>query len=65
MKTKELRELTDAELAQRGRDAEKELFNLRLQQATARVEKPSRFRELRREIARIRTLQGERRRVTP
>ncbi len=63
MKSKDLRELTDEELAQRGADAEKELFALRLQQATAKVEKPSRIRELRRDIARVRTLQGERRRA--
>jgi len=62
MKARDLRELTDEELAQRGRDAEKELFALRLQQATAQVEKPSRIRELRRDIARIRTLSSERRR---
>lgn len=63
MKPKDLRELTDEELAQRGVDAEKELFALRLQQATAKIEKPSRIRELRRDIARVRTLQGERRRA--
>lgn len=62
MKARELRELTEEELAQRGRDAEKELFALRMQQATAQLEKPSRIRELRRDLARIRTLTGERRR---
>lgn len=62
MKARELRELTDDELAQRGQDAEKELFALRVQQATARLEKPSRIRELRREIARVRTVAAERRR---
>ena len=63
MKARELRELTDEELVQRGRDAEKELFGLRMQQATAQIEKPSRIRELRRDIARIQTLAAERRRV--
>ena len=62
MKARELRELTEEELAQRGRDPEKELFALRMQQATAQLEKPSRIRELRRDLARIRTLTGERRR---
>ncbi len=62
MKAGELRELTDEELLQKERDAEKELFALRMQQAAAQIEKPSRIRELRREIARIRTLRAERRR---
>lgn len=62
MKARELRELTDDELAQRARDAEKELFALRVRQAAARLEKPSRIRELRRDIARAHTVAAERRR---
>ncbi len=62
MKARELRELTDDELAQRARDAEKELFALRVRQAAARLEKPSRIRELRRDIARVHTVAAERRR---
>ncbi len=45
MKATELRELTDEELGQRYREAEKELFNLRMQQATGQLEKPSRLRD--------------------
>jgi large subunit ribosomal protein L29 len=63
MKASALRELTEEELQQKERDAQKELFALRLQQATAQIEKPSRLRELRREVARIRTLLAERRRT--
>ncbi len=62
MKARELREMTDEELLQKRRDAEKELFALRMQQATAQLEKPSRLRELRRERARILTIEAERRR---
>jgi len=38
----------------------KEAFNLRFQAATNQLEKPSRVREVRRDIARIKTLQGQR-----
>jgi len=56
MKASELRELTDDELGQRYQETEQELFNLRMQQAMAQIEKPSRIRELRRDIARMQTL---------
>lgn len=46
------KELTAAELAAKCRELRQELFNLRLQQATARLEKPHRIREIRREVAR-------------
>jgi len=55
MKFAELKDLTVAELAVKGRDLRQELFNLRLQQATAQLEKPSRMRLLRKDIARIET----------
>jgi large subunit ribosomal protein L29 len=46
------KDLTAAELAAKCRELRQELFNLRLQQATARLEKPHRMREIRREVAR-------------
>ena len=46
------KDLTAAELAAKCRDLRQELFNLRLQQATARLEKPHRIRDIRREVAR-------------
>lgn len=55
MKFPELKDLTMAELAVKGRDLRQELFNLRLQKATAQLEKPSRLRLLRKDIARIET----------
>ena len=55
MKFAELKDLTIAELTAKGRDLRQELFNLRLQKATSQLEKPSRLRTLRRDIARIET----------
>ncbi len=60
MKISELRDLTEAELAQAKDEAGKELFNLRLQQSLGQLEKPTRIRELRRQIARINTVGSQR-----
>ncbi len=63
MKTKEWNEIrvgADAELSAKARELREELFNLRRQQATARLERPSRLREVRRDIARIETVLRER-----
>jgi len=58
----ELKDLTLIELTARGRDLRQELFNLRLQQASAQLEKPARLRLLRRDVARIETRISELRR---
>lgn len=55
MKMIELKDLTMVELAAKGRDLRQEIFNLRLQKASAQLEKPARLRTLRRDIARIET----------
>jgi large subunit ribosomal protein L29 len=55
MKTLDLKDMTLVELSAKGRDLRQEMFNLRLQQATAQLEKPARLRTLRRDIARIET----------
>jgi large subunit ribosomal protein L29 len=55
MKMSEMKDLTLVELAAKGRDLRQEVFNLRLQQASAQLEKPGRLRTLRRDIARIET----------
>jgi len=52
---KEIQEKTLEELRAEGRNLRQEIFNLRLQQASAQLEKPSRLRILRRDIARIET----------
>lgn len=55
LKMSDLRDLSLAELSAKNRDARQELFNLRLQKASSQLEKPSRLRDLRRDIARIET----------
>ncbi len=55
MKFLELKDSTLTELTAKGRELRQELFNLRLQQASAQLEKPARLRQLRRDIARIET----------
>ena len=55
MKMSELKDLTLIELSAKGRELRQELFNLRLQQASAQLEKPARLRTLRRDVARIET----------
>ena len=52
---KEIQEKTFEELLADGRNLRQEVFNLRLQQASAQLEKPARLRVLRRDIARIET----------
>ena len=54
-KLKEMQEKTLPELLADGRNLRQEMFNLRLQQASAQLEKPGRLRTLRRDIARIET----------
>lgn len=55
MKFAELKDMTLVELAAESRKLEHEMFNLRLQQAGAQLEKPARLRLLRKDIARIET----------
>jgi len=55
MKMSEIKDLTLVELSAKGRDLRQEMFNLRLQQASAQLEKPARLRTLRKDIARLET----------
>ena len=55
MKFSELKDMTLVELSAKGRDLRHEMFNLRLQQASAQLEKSARLRVLRRDIARLET----------
>ena len=59
-KISDLKANTDDQLTQQLADLKREQFNLRFQAATNQIEKPSRIREVRRSIAQIKTLQGER-----
>lgn len=56
MKIKELRDKSNEELAHELRELTAELFNLRSRKATGQLDKPHRFREVRKTIARIKTI---------
>ena len=57
LKAKDLQEQSDAELTRRLAELREELFNLRFQHATGRLDNPIRLRDVRRDIARVLTLQ--------
>lgn len=59
MKPSELREKTSSELTQKLHSLKEELFNLRYQAKTGRLEKPSLIRNIKRDIARINTITKE------
>ncbi len=60
MKIKELQGLSSEELVQKQKDFKKDIFDLNYQRRMGNVEKPSRFRVLKRDIARIMTVLRER-----
>ncbi len=60
MKANQLRELSDEDLAVRLRDTRRELFNLRFQHATGQLDDPHKLNVTRREIARLLTIEQER-----
>jgi large subunit ribosomal protein L29 len=62
-KATDLRVKTDDQLAAEFAELKREAFNLRFQAATNQLERPARIKEVRRDIARIKTLQGERARA--
>ena len=61
--TSDLRAKSDDQLTADLGDLKREAFNLRFQAATNQLERPARIKEVRRDIARIKTLQGERARA--
>jgi len=60
-RTAEIRGMTDAEIAGALDDAKQEMFNLRFQRASGQLEDYTRIRQLKKEIARLLTIQHERR----
>jgi large subunit ribosomal protein L29 len=62
-KVEDLRQKSDDQLAEELVELKREQYNLRFQAATNQLEKPARIREVRRSIATIKTLQGERARA--
>jgi large subunit ribosomal protein L29 len=61
--TPQLREKSVDELQTRQRELVEQLFKLRFQRATGRIESPAKMRQVRREIARIKTLLNEKARA--
>jgi large subunit ribosomal protein L29 len=61
MKTAELRDQTAEELQQKERELAEQLFALRLQKVTGQLEKPSRVKQVRRDLARVLTILREKR----
>ncbi len=59
MKASELRDLSITELEQKESDLRKEFFNLRFQKATGEIVNPRRITQVKRDIARILTVVGE------
>ena len=59
MKVKEIRELTTAEMLHQEKQLKEELFNLRFQLATGQLENTARIKEVRKSIARIKTVLRE------
>ncbi len=60
MKTKDIREMSTEELNKKIAEYKEELFNLRFSQATGNLEKPSRIKELRKLVAKMKTIIRER-----
>ncbi|MFO7941693.1 MAG: 50S ribosomal protein L29 [Bacillota bacterium] len=60
MKAKEILELSDSEIDRRIKDLKDELFNLRFQGATGQLENPMRVRQVKKDIARLKTVQRTR-----
>jgi large subunit ribosomal protein L29 len=59
MKAEDLRQKTPDELADQLRDLKKEAFNLRFQKASGQLENTARVREVRRAVARVKTIIGQ------
>lgn len=59
MKVKDIREMSAGELSQKLASLKEELFNLRFQLATGQLENPMRIKEVKKTIARIKTIQRE------
>jgi large subunit ribosomal protein L29 len=59
MDLKELRQMTGAELSEKAKQLGQELFNLRFQLGTGRLENPMQIRKTKRSIAQVKTVQRE------
>ncbi len=62
MKASELRQMSDDELMLKYEELKEELFKLRIQKTIGQIDNPARFKQIRRDIARILTILNERKR---
>jgi len=60
LKAEQIRQLTDDEIAAKLKEFKEELFNLRFQMATGQLDNPMRLKAVRKNIARVKTIQRER-----
>ncbi len=60
MKINDIRKMSNEEITKQIETSKEELFNLRFNQATGNLEKPSRINELRKQVARMKTVLRER-----
>ena len=60
MKANEVRKMTTEEIIKKIEESKEELFNLRMKQATGNLENPGRIKELRKTVARLKTILRER-----
>ncbi len=60
MKAKDIREMSSTEIERRIRDLKHELFNLRFQGATGQLDNPMRIKEVKKDIARLKTVERTR-----
>jgi large subunit ribosomal protein L29 len=60
MRAEDIRELSDAEISQRIGELEEERFRLKFRSATETIDQPLRFRTIRKDIARLKTILRER-----
>ena len=63
MRAREIRELTEDEARQKERELTEELFRIRMRKGTGQVDNPMQARRLRRDLARLKTIQHERARA--
>lgn len=64
MRASEIRDMTDEERREKARELSEELFRLRLRRGTGQLEDPMQIRKIRRDIARVKTVQHERTRAS-
>ncbi|MDO5301763.1 MAG: 50S ribosomal protein L29 [Tissierellia bacterium] len=60
MKSKDIRQLSSDQLVSKVNELKQELFNLRFQLATGQLENPAQIKNVKRDIARVKTIQRER-----